>query len=130
MKQPRKTERPVSGTDAGSLTSDLKARIAQARGKDEVAGDAQFASATRDMSQLSRGLRLGSEFVAAVIVGAGLGYLLDMWLHTSPWLFLVMVMVGFAAGVLNVVRAAAQMNQAALQPPTDAGPAPDDKNNV
>ena len=126
MKPPRKTESPVPGTRTGSLTSDLKARIERAKREDKLPGDAEFASAQRDMSQLSRGLRLGSEFVAAVLVGAGLGYLLDLWLHTSPWLFLVMVLAGFAAGVLNVVRAAAQMNQAAL-PPTDAPGAPDDQ---
>lgn len=127
MKTPRKTERPVSGNTAGPLTSDLQARIQQARREEHLAGDKEFASASRDMSQLSRGLRLGSEFVAAVLVGAGLGYLLDMWLHTSPWLFLAMMLLGFVAGVLNVVRAAAQMNQAVL-PPTDAPGAPDDKN--
>jgi ATP synthase protein I len=130
MKPPRKTERPQSGTPAGSLTSDLKARIARAQREKQVAGDAEFATATRDMSQLSRGLRLGAEFVAAVLVGAGLGYLLDLWLQTSPWLFLAMMLFGFAAGVLNVVRAAAAMNKAALAPPTDAPGAPDDKKNV
>jgi ATP synthase protein I len=126
MKPPRKTDSPVPGTQTGSLTSDLKARIERAKREEKLPGDAEYASATRDMSQLSRGLRLGSEFVAAVLVGAGLGYLLDMWLHTSPWFFLAMVLLGFVAGVLNVVRAAAQMNQAAL-PPTDAPGAPDDQ---
>jgi len=128
MKQPRSTERPQAGTPAGPLTSDLQARIARARMEKGVAGDAKFATATRDMSQMSRGLRLGSEFVAAVLVGAGLGYLLDMWLQTSPWLFLAMMLFGFAAGVLNVVRSAARMNQAALAPPTEAPGSPDDKN--
>lgn len=126
MKPPRKTDSPVPGTQTGSLTSDLKARIERAKREEALPGDAEYASATRDMSQLSRGLRLGSEFVAAVLVGAGLGYLLDMWLRTSPWFFLAMVLLGFVAGVLNVVRAAAQMNQAAL-PPTDAPGAPDDQ---
>ncbi|MDC9823649.1 AtpZ/AtpI family protein [Devosia sp. ZB163] len=125
MKAPRKTERPVAGKKAGSLTSDLKARIERARAEKSVAGDDEFRSATRDMSALSRGLRLGSEFVAAILVGAGLGFLLDQWLHTSPWLFLVMVMLGFAAGVLNVVRSAAEMNKA-VPPPTDAPRAPDE----
>ena len=130
MKPPRKTERRQSGTPAGSLTSDLQARIARAQREKQVAGDAEFATASRDMSQLSRGLRLGAEFVAAVLVGAGLGYLLDLWLQTSPWLFLAMMLFGFAAGVLNVVRAAAAMNKAAQTPPTDAPGAPDDKKNV
>jgi ATP synthase protein I len=71
-------------------------------------------------------MRLGSEFVAAILVGAGIGYLLDLWLHTSPWLMLVMLMVGFAAGVLNVIRAANEMNKAA-PPPTAAMRVPDDE---
>jgi ATP synthase protein I len=62
------------------------------------------------MSGMSRGLRLGSEFVAAILVGAGLGYFIDMFLPTRPWGLVVLLLLGFAAGVLNVVRATAQMN--------------------
>ena len=77
---------------------------------------------------MSRGLRLGSEFIAAILVGAGIGYLLDLWLKTSPWIMLVMVLVGFAAGVLNVTRSASEMNKAAPPPPpgSDLGPGDDE----
>lgn len=126
MAQSRKTKRPPSGEKPGPLTSDLAARIKRAQGEKQVPGDAEMASATKDMTGLSRGLRLGSEFIAAILVGAGIGYLLDLWLKTGPWLMLVMVMVGFAAGVLNVVRSAAEMNRAA-PPPTDAMRVPDDE---
>jgi ATP synthase protein I len=78
------------------------------------------------MSGWNRGMRLGTEFIAAILVGAGMGYLLDLWLKTSPWLMLVMLLVGFAAGVLNVVRSAAEMNRAA-PPPTAAMRVPDDE---
>lgn len=128
MSNDRKTGRRTAQGEAAPLTSDLKARIARAQGEKGVAGDEQFASASRDMSAMSRGLRLGSEFVAAVLVGAGMGFLLDQWLHTSPWLFLAMMMLGFVAGVLNVVRAAAQMNGAATQPPVDPVEPDDDSN--
>jgi ATP synthase protein I len=128
MNNERKTRRPTAQGEAAPLTSDLKARIARAQGEKGVAGDEKFASASRDMSAMSRGLRLGSEFVAAVLVGAGMGFLLDQWLHTSPWLFLAMMMLGFVAGVLNVVRAAALMNGAAPQPPVDPV-VPDDDGN-
>jgi ATP synthase protein I len=50
------------------------------------------------------GLRAGVEVVAALVVGAGLGFVLDRWLGTFPWLFLVFFVVGGAAGVLNVYR--------------------------
>lgn len=126
MKPSRKTGRIHSDDKGAPLTSDLAKRIAQARAKEEAAEMAQSASGSRDMSAMSRGVRLGSEFIAAILVGAGMGYLLDQWLKTSPWLMLVMLMVGFAAGVLNVVRSATEMNRAA-PPPTAAMRVPDDK---
>ncbi|MBN9317424.1 MAG: AtpZ/AtpI family protein [Devosia sp.] len=125
MTESRGTKRPSSDGKPGPLTSDLAARIKRAQVEADVPGDADIAATNRDMSGLSRGLRLGSEFIAAILVGAGLGYLLDLWLKTSPWLLLVMLLVGFAAGVLNVVRSTAEMNRAA-PPPTDAMRVPDD----
>jgi ATP synthase protein I len=50
------------------------------------------------------GLRAGTEVVSALIAGAGLGWLLDRWLGSFPWLFLVFFVVGGAAGVMNVYR--------------------------
>ncbi|MFN3448369.1 MAG: AtpZ/AtpI family protein [Roseococcus sp.] len=50
------------------------------------------------------GFRAGVEVVSALIVGVGLGLLLDGWLGTWPWLFLVFFVLGAAAGVLNVYR--------------------------
>ena len=59
-----------------------------------------------DMSAFARGFRLSTELVAGVLVGAGLGWLLDRWLGISPWGLIVFLLLGFAAGVLNVMRAA------------------------
>ncbi|HZT27980.1 MAG TPA: AtpZ/AtpI family protein [Pseudolabrys sp.] len=61
---------------------------------------------TANASAFARGLRLSTEMVAGVLVGAGLGWLLDGWLGTSPWGLIVFLLLGFAAGVLNVMRAA------------------------
>ena len=44
--------------------------------------------------------------VGGVLVGAGLGWLLDRWLGTTPWGLIVFLLLGFAAGILNVMRAA------------------------
>ncbi|NJL50672.1 MAG: hypothetical protein HC909_03095 [Blastochloris sp.] len=49
---------------------------------------------------------MSSEFVGGVLVGGGLGWLLDRFLGISPWGMIVFVMLGFAAAVLNVMRAA------------------------
>jgi len=124
MTDPQDPKRPQTGATT-PLTSDLEARIARAQSERRVAEQAAQAPA-KDMSGWNRGMRLGSEFIAAILVGAGMGYLLDLWLHTSPWLLLVMLMVGFAAGVLNVIRAASEMNKAA-PPPTAAMRVPDDE---
>lgn len=59
-----------------------------------------------DPSAIARGFRLSTELVAGVIVGAIIGWLLDRWLGISPWGLIVFLLLGFAAGVLNVMRAA------------------------
>ena len=55
---------------------------------------------------MARGLRLSSELVAGVLVGGLIGWLLDRWLGISPWALIVFLLLGFAAGVLNVMRSA------------------------
>ena len=49
------------------------------------------------------------ELVGAIVVGGLIGYALDLWLGTKPWLFLVFFVLGFAAGILNILRAYRQM---------------------
>ena len=61
---------------------------------------------TNDMSGFARGFRMSTELVAGVLLGAGLGWLIDRWLGISPWGLIVFVLVGFAAGVLNLMRSA------------------------
>ena len=127
MPDPRETKRPKRDGKTGSVTSDLAARIARAQGERKVAVERAQAGSAKDMSGMSRGLRLGSEFIAAILVGAGVGYLLDLWLGTGPWIMLVMLLIGFAAGVLNVARSASEMNKAAPPPPgSDLGPGDDE----
>ena len=70
---------------------------------------------TADMSGFARGFRLSSELVAGVLVGAGLGWLLDRWLGTTPWGLMLLGLLGFAAGVLNVMRAAGVVDERRLK---------------
>jgi ATP synthase protein I len=58
----------------------------------------------------AQGFRLASEFVAGVLVGAALGWGIDYLAGTSPWGMIGFLLLGFAAGVLNVVRAAGRMS--------------------
>ena len=113
MSEPRDENRPAR--PPSSVTADLEARIARAQ-KLRPAEAAAEQRRQSDMSGLSRGFRLASEFAAAIIVGAGLGYLIDMVLPTRPWGMVVLLLLGFAAGVLNVVRTAKTMNAATAVP--------------
>jgi ATP synthase protein I len=122
MPNPPDTPRPEP---ARKETSDLAARIASAKHDQVVEAREATARASGGSSNLGRAMRLGSEFIAAVLVGAGIGYALDEWLGTRPWIMLVMLLIGFAAGILNVTRAVAEMN-AASPPPKNADLGPDE----
>jgi len=54
---------------------------------------------------MAYGMRMAAELVAAVIVGGVIGWSLDWVLGSRPWLFLLFFLLGFAAGVVNVIRA-------------------------
>jgi len=60
-------------------------------------------------SAMAVGLRLSSELVAGVLAGAGLGWGFDRLLSTSPWGLIVFLLLGFIAGVINVMRTAGVM---------------------
>ena len=53
---------------------------------------------------MARGFRLASELIAGVVVGAGIGWGIDHLLSTSPFGLIVFFLLGFVAGVVNVVR--------------------------
>jgi ATP synthase protein I len=63
--------------------------------------------ALRSLGALSA---VGLSFVVAVVIGAGLGYVLDRWLNTSPWLFLLCFFLGLAAGMRTVFRTVAAIS--------------------
>jgi ATP synthase protein I len=76
--------------------------------------DGSDADRAATASGYARGFRLSSELVAGVAVGAGLGWLIDRWLGVSPWGLIIFVLLGFAAGVLNVMRTAGVVAGTAL----------------
>jgi ATP synthase protein I len=57
-------------------------------------------------SAMARGFQLSSELIAGVVVGGVIGWGIDHWLSTSPWGLIVFFLLGFVAGVVNVVRSA------------------------
>jgi len=55
--------------------------------------------------------RLGTELVAAVAVGTIIGFILDSWFDTKPWLILIFFFLGSAAGMINIIRTAKRMQE-------------------
>ena len=55
--------------------------------------------------------KLGTELVAAVVVGTIIGFILDTWFDTKPWLIIIFFFLGAAAGMLNVIRTANRMQK-------------------
>jgi len=56
--------------------------------------------------ELGRYSALGFEMALSVLIGLGIGYYLDKWLGTAPWLMILWLGFGFAAGVRSLLRAA------------------------
>ena len=62
-------------------------------------------------ASLGKALKIGTELVAAVVVGTTLGFILDNWFDTKPWLTISFFFMGTAAGILNVIKSAKDMNK-------------------
>ena len=60
-------------------------------------------------SNIGVAFKLSTEMVAAVVVGTIIGFILDNWFGTNPWLILIFFFVGVVAGILNVIRSAKDM---------------------
>ncbi|MCR6673543.1 AtpZ/AtpI family protein [Devosia ginsengisoli] len=115
---------------AKGVTRDLASRIASAKRERDIEANRASANGSPEMTGMGRGVRIGTEFIAAILVGAVIGYLIDLGLGTRPWGMLIMFLVGFAAGILNVTRVVTQMNRAAPPPPgSDLGPDVDEEDD-
>lgn len=92
---------------------ELDARVTAARAAHKrESGEDQSASGGRPPpSGLGIALRIGTELVAAVAVGVGIGYALDQWLGTTPWLMVALFFLGSATGIYNVYRVSAAIGR-------------------
>ena len=62
-------------------------------------------------SSMGTAFKMSTELVAAVAVGTIIGFILDNWFGTKPWLILIFFFVGVAAGIMNVVKSAKRMQK-------------------
>jgi ATP synthase protein I len=97
-----------SGPGEKDPLSDLDARLRAAREREARTGGTDNQGGPG--SGLGLGLRIGVEMVSALLVGTAIGWGLDRWLGTKPWLMVVFFFLGSAAGILNAYRAATGMD--------------------
>tara|TARA_Y100000590_G_C15002521_1_gene744386 strand:+ start:225 stop:515 length:291 start_codon:yes stop_codon:yes gene_type:complete len=64
-----------------------------------------------NVTSLGKAMKISTELVAAVVVGTTLGFILDNWFDTRPWLTIIFFFMGTAAGILNVIRSAKKMHK-------------------
>ncbi|NKN38530.1 F0F1 ATP synthase assembly protein [Agrobacterium sp. a22-2] len=85
-----------------------KRLAAELAGRRDESGDeaARDERAEQSRKGYAQAMKLSSEFISAIVVGALLGYLFDYFVGTSPWGLIVLLLLGFCAGVLNVLRSA------------------------
>ena len=93
-----------------SSAQDLNARLKRAR------RDAESTAAGPNSKRYSRhglglAMRLGVEIVSALVIGVGIGLLIDYWLGTKPWFMLLFFVFGSVAGFFNVYRVTTGIGQ-------------------
>ena len=66
---------------------------------------------TRNGSFVGIAFKLGTELVSAVLVGTIIGFILDSWFGTKPWLIIIFCFLGSIAGIMNVIKAAKRMQE-------------------
>jgi ATP synthase protein I len=91
-----------------TISEDFKTRlkIAKSKIKKQVLSDSE-----KRGSFMGNAFKLGTELVAAVAVGTIIGFILDSWFDTKPWLIIIFFFLGSAAGMLNVMRTANRMQK-------------------
>ena len=95
---------------------DLDARLKKARREGRSTARGPASETAEQPSGLGVAWRISIELAVAIGVCGAIGFGLDRWLDTAPWLMLVFLVLGFAAGIRNVYRAAQQIAAAAEEP--------------
>jgi ATP synthase protein I len=88
---------------------DFKTRLKIA--KDKLKNNSIITNNNQNSSFVGGAFKLGTELISAVLVGTIIGFILDTWFDTKPWLIILFFFLGSIAGILNVIRVAKKMQQ-------------------
>jgi ATP synthase protein I len=91
--------------DRDNQAFEQRLAAAQAAEDAKVKREPRSADAGSTERAISLAMRLGVELVAAMVIAVGLGWVVDHFAHTAPWAMIIMVPVGMAAGLRNLLRA-------------------------
>lgn len=94
--------------DLDRRRSDLERALAARKPAGQDAGEG---AKTSSLAGMGNAMRLSSEFIAGVLGGALIGWVLDKFAGTGPWGLIVFLLLGFAAGILNVLRSAGMVRE-------------------
>ena len=71
----------------------------------------QIQNKSSNVTSFGKAMKISTELVATVVVGATLGFILDNWFDTRPWITISFFIMGAAAGILNVIKSAKNMHK-------------------
>lgn len=94
----------INDSDQDKLNA-LQARIIKAQQAADPARKSGADGSVGSSRMMVRAVRIGSDFVATVVISTGLGWFVDRQLDTTPWVMLAMLLVGFAVGFRMVLKA-------------------------
>ena len=77
--------------------------------KNKLKKNSKITNNNVNSSFMGSAFKLGTDLVAAVVVGTIIGFILDSWFDTKPWLIIIFFFLGSVAGILNVIRTAKRM---------------------
>ena len=90
------------------MPDDLKTRLKIAKSKYK---DKNQSNKNNEKSSFGKAFQLSTELVSAVLVATIIGFILDNWFDTKPWLIIIFFFIGVAAGIMNVIRSAKKMQK-------------------
>ena len=88
--------------------SDLISKIDEFKEKERLAKTSE--NIEKRGNSIGLAFRLSTELVSGILVGSIMGWSLDKWLGSQPWFFLIFFILGIAAGIINVIKTAKNMN--------------------
>jgi ATP synthase protein I len=116
---------PVGGAPGGDAADEeamLARRLSRLGESLEAHKSADEAAKTaKKPAGFAQATKIASEFVAGIVVGAAIGWGIDKAAGTSPWALIVFLLLGFAAGVLNVLRSEGVVADAGARLRDEAG---------